>query len=193
MKPISVEHPFQQWCLDFIGEINPILSSQHKWIPTATYYFIQWVEAIPTRPTKNIVIIDFLLNNIISIFPFPRNLITNNAQDFKSNKMVILCSNYNNILSHSTTYYPQGNGLEESSNKSLVRIIKMLLQENKMACHINLDCIMGRQSKYKKSHRNFSFSAYIWHRCFISSFFGRTSNEIIIGRRSKIKCNLEDN
>ena len=34
-------------------------------------------------------------------------------------------------LIHSTTYYPQGNGLVESSNKSLVTIIKKLLEENK--------------------------------------------------------------
>ena len=32
---------------------------------------------------------------------------------------------------HSTSYYPQGNGLAESSNKSLVRIIKKLLEDNK--------------------------------------------------------------
>ena len=32
---------------------------------------------------------------------------------------------------HSTSYYPQGNGLAESSNKSLVRVIKKLLEDNK--------------------------------------------------------------
>lgn len=37
LKPISVEVPLQQWLLDFIGEINPISSSQHKWIMIATY------------------------------------------------------------------------------------------------------------------------------------------------------------
>ena len=31
---------------------------------------------------------------------------------------------------HSTSYYPQGNGLAESSNKSLVRIIRKLLETN---------------------------------------------------------------
>ena len=41
------------------------------------------------------------------------------------------CENYNVILSHSTPYYPQGNGLAESSNKILVRIIKKLLVDNK--------------------------------------------------------------
>jgi len=34
-------------------------------------------------------------------------------------------------LVHSTSYYLQGNGLAESSNKSLVRIIKKLLEDNK--------------------------------------------------------------
>jgi hypothetical protein len=36
-------------------------------------------------------------------------------------------------LIHSTPYYPQGNGLVESSNKSLIKIIKILLEDNKKA------------------------------------------------------------
>lgn len=36
LKPISVETTFQQWCLDFIREIHPGSSTQHKWILTAT-------------------------------------------------------------------------------------------------------------------------------------------------------------
>lgn len=47
--------------------------------------------------------------------------------------MVKFCEDYNTTLSHSTTNYPQGNGLAESSNKSLIRIINKLLQENKKA------------------------------------------------------------
>jgi len=36
-------------------------------------------------------------------------------------------------LIHSTPYYPQGNGLAESSNKSLIKIIKILLEDNRKA------------------------------------------------------------
>ena len=50
----------------------------------------------------------------------------------------MFCSDYNIILSHSTAYYPQGNGLAEYSNKILVRIIKKLLQDNKKAWHAKL-------------------------------------------------------
>ena len=36
------------------------------------------------------------------------------------------------------TYYPQGNGLVESSNKILVNIIKKLLEDNKKSWHTKL-------------------------------------------------------
>ena len=91
------------------------------------------MEEIPTRHATDAVIIQFLENNILSKFGYPRGLITDNAQAFKSNKIVKLCNDYNIILSHSTSYYPEGNGLAESSNKSLVRIIKKKLQDNKKA------------------------------------------------------------
>jgi hypothetical protein len=45
---------------------------------------------------------------------------------------------YNITLGHSMAYYPQGNGLEKSSNKSLNKILKRLLQQNKRSWHKNL-------------------------------------------------------
>ena len=81
------------------------------------------------------MIIEFLVNNIMSRFGCPKKLVTDNAKAFSSAKMIKFCVDYNIILAHSTTYYPQGNGLTESSNKSLVKMIKKLLQENKRAWH----------------------------------------------------------
>jgi hypothetical protein len=49
LKPISMEEPFQQWGLDFIGKINPTYSGHHKWILIATDYFTKWIEVVPTR------------------------------------------------------------------------------------------------------------------------------------------------
>jgi transposase InsO family protein len=66
------------------------------------------------------------------------NIIADNATAFKSRKLEKISSDYNIALGHSTSYYPQGNGLAKSLNKSLVRIIKKLLQENKKAWHKNL-------------------------------------------------------
>ena len=105
---------------------------------TSTNYFTKWVEVVPTRQATDVVIIDFLLSNIMSRFGCPRNIVTHNAKDFTSTKLVKFCNDYNIIPSHSTAYYPQGNGLDESSNKSLVRIIMKLLEDNKKAWHAKL-------------------------------------------------------
>ena len=131
LKSIVVNAPFQQWGLDFIKEINTSSSGQYKWILTATYFFTKWLEAIPTRNAIDKVIIEFIQENILSRFGCPRKLLTDNAQDFKSKSMVAFCENDGIILKHSTTYYPQGNGLVESSNKNIIQSIKKLLKQNK--------------------------------------------------------------
>eukprot|EP00253_Pinus_taeda_P016611 PITA_16611 len=119
LMPIATERPFQQWGLDFIGEINPSSSGQHRWILTATDYFTKWIEAIPCRQANDSTIIQFLETNILARFGCPHKIITDNAAAFRSKKMVSFCHKFHINLGHSTAYYPQGNGLAESSNKSL--------------------------------------------------------------------------
>jgi len=131
LKPISVETLFQKWELDFIGEIHPPSSAQHKWILTTTNYFTKWIEAIPSRQATTTVIITFLESNILSRFGCPTKLITDNGATFQSIRMIYFCNKYHITLGHSTTYYSQGNRLAESSNKSLVNIIKKLSDNNK--------------------------------------------------------------
>jgi transposase InsO family protein len=130
LKPVMVTGPFQQWGLDFIGEIHPPSSSQHRWILVATDYFTKWIEAIPTRNANHTVIINFLYDHIFARFGCPKRLVTDNAVAFNDKTLVKLCEDMGIQLVHSTTYYPQGNGLAESSNKSLIRIVKKLLEQN---------------------------------------------------------------
>jgi transposase InsO family protein len=125
-----VNGPFQQWGLDFIGEINPSSSGQHKWILVATKYFTKWIEAIPTRNATHQVVMKFLYENILSRFGFPKRLVTDNETSFKADALVDMFKSTGIQLVHSTPYYPQCNGLAESSNKSLIRIIRKLFGEN---------------------------------------------------------------
>ncbi|KAH9295227.1 hypothetical protein KI387_038815, partial [Taxus chinensis] len=39
LQPVSIEAPFKQWGMDFIGEILDPSSVGHKWILVATDYF----------------------------------------------------------------------------------------------------------------------------------------------------------
>jgi hypothetical protein len=125
LKPISVESSFQQWGLDFIGEIHPP-SGQHRWMLTATDYFTKWIEVVPcSQATDSVILNSWKI--ILSRFGCPRKIITDNAAAFRSKKLIEICSQYHITLGHSTAYYPQGNGLAESSNKSLVNILRKTL------------------------------------------------------------------
>jgi transposase InsO family protein len=118
--------------LDFIGEIHPPSSGQHRWIPTTTEYFTKWIEAAPTRSTSHKLIINFL-EDIIARFGCRNRIVTDNVASFKSDPLVKFCEKFEISLIHSTPYYPQGNGLAKSSNKSLIKLIKILLEDNKRA------------------------------------------------------------
>jgi ribonuclease HI len=132
LKPVVVSAPFQQWGLDFIGEIHPPSSGQHRWILTATDYFTKWIEVVPTRSTSHKVIIS-LLEDVMARFGCPSRIVTDNATPFRSEPLVKFCEQFEISLIHSTPYYPQGNGLAESSNKGLIKLIKILLEDNKRA------------------------------------------------------------
>eukprot|EP00253_Pinus_taeda_P026880 PITA_26880 len=131
LKTNTYERTFSAVGLGFIGEINPHSSGQHRWILVATDYFTKWIEAIPTRKADHNVVMKFLTENIFRRFGCPHKLITDNAATFRAKKLVDMCDSMGIKLVHSTSYYPQGNGLAESSNKSLIRIIKKLLEDNK--------------------------------------------------------------
>eukprot|EP00253_Pinus_taeda_P024129 PITA_24129 len=83
-------------------------------------------------------IIQFLESNILSKFGCCEKIITDNAAAFKSKKIINFFHKYHITLGPSTTCYPQGNDLAESSNKSLINIIKKLLEENKKNWHKKL-------------------------------------------------------
>eukprot|EP00253_Pinus_taeda_P007461 PITA_07461 len=101
------------------------------WILAATDYFTKWIEAIPTRKVDHHVVMRFLTKNIFTRFGYPHKLVTDNAAAFRAKELVDMCDSMGIELVHSTSYYPQGNGIAESSNKSLIRIIKKMLEYNK--------------------------------------------------------------
>jgi transposase InsO family protein len=137
--------------LDFIGEIHPPSSGQHRWILTATDYFTKWIEAIPTRSASHKVIIIFL-EDIFAWFGCPSRIVNDNAASFRSKPLVRFCEQYGISLIHSTPYYPQGNGLVESFNKSLIKLIKKLLEANKRAWDLKLKlALWADQVTTKKS------------------------------------------
>ena len=130
LKPIIIEGPFQQHGLNFIGLISPTSSAGHQYIITAIDYFTKWVEAKATKKTTSGVVCEFIKENILVRFGVPIKLVMDNVSYFSSIKIIDFYFEYGITIGHSSDYFPQGNGQEESSNKNLMNIVKKLVSNN---------------------------------------------------------------
>jgi transposase InsO family protein len=126
-----VEAPFQQRGLDFIGLFKDNSSNGYTWIITATDYFTKWVEAMPTKSAADKVVMDFLEDKIITRFGVPTKITTDNAKAYNSTELSSFYFKYGIMLSQSSNYYPQGNGLAEYNNKNLMNILKKTVGDSK--------------------------------------------------------------
>ena len=120
-----------------LGEelVSLFATSQRSSIQFDVYYFATFQiigYSLATRSASHKVIISFL-EDIIARFGCPSRIVIDNAASFRSEPLIRFCEQFQISLIHSTPYYPQGNGLAKSSNKSLIRIIKRLLEDNKRA------------------------------------------------------------
>lgn len=76
----------------------------------ATDYFTKWVEEIPTRNATSKVVINFILNNIVTRFGCPQKIVTDNVMCFRSEEYNNFCKKYSIIEYTLSPYHPQGNG-----------------------------------------------------------------------------------
>lgn len=130
LQPVLEVRPFAQWGLDFIGPVSPPSSAGHRYILTTIDYCTRWTEAIVCKHCTTEVVTDFLESFILNRFGCPYALVCDNGPAFASLKFASWAFDYGIALKFSSNYYPQGNGLTESTNKNLITVIKKLLDRN---------------------------------------------------------------
>jgi transposase InsO family protein len=117
--------------LDFVSEFKDNSNNGYRWILTTAEYFTRWVEVISIKKATKEVVMNFLEDRIITRFGAPTKITSDNVKDIGSLTLANFCSKYGVVVSHSSNYYSQENGLVESSNKNLMNIIKKTMGENK--------------------------------------------------------------
>jgi len=138
MNPIIKPWPFRGWGIDMIGQIFPASSKGHKFIIAATDYFAKWVEAVPMKKVTTKDVIDFIKEHIINRFGIPQTITTDQGSVFISDEFQIFVDSLGIRLLNSSPYYAQANGQAESSNKSLIKLIKRKIAEQPKRWHTTL-------------------------------------------------------
>jgi hypothetical protein len=75
-------------------------------------------------------VVSFLKSHIVTRFDIPECLVFDNDSYFSSLDMNVFTMEKGIKMKYSANYYPQGNGLAESTNKNLMKIIKRIVSEN---------------------------------------------------------------
>jgi hypothetical protein len=101
-------------------------------------YFTIWSEAALLKVVKTNHVISFLNTNIITRFDIPKCLVIDNDSYFSSLNMTVFSLEKGIKLKYYASYYPQGNGLVESTNKNLIKITKRTASENQKNWHNTL-------------------------------------------------------
>jgi hypothetical protein len=175
LQSISIEQPFTQWGLDIIGPINKNSSKGNIYILTTTDYFTKWKEAIALKKVDYDELIKFLKDNILSGFGVLEKFITDNGSIFIGSKFTKFCGEYGIVMGQSSNYYPQGNGLFESTNKTLIHILKKTIDQSQKNWHLKLiDALWARKMTLKDS-------------------IGMSPCMLVYGKEEKIPINLELN
>jgi hypothetical protein len=124
LHPIIKLWPFRGCGLDFIGEIHPSSSKGHRFVLVVTDYFTKWTEVVALKNMTHMEVIEFITEHIIHRFGIPQTLTIDQGASFISKKVHEFAELYRIKLINSFPYYAQTNGHAESSNRTLISLIK---------------------------------------------------------------------
>jgi hypothetical protein len=130
LHPIMKHWPFRGWGLDFIGEIHPSSSKGHWLVLVAIDYFTKWTKFVALKSVTHKEVIEFLTEHVIHWFGIPQTLTTDEETSFMSKEVQDFAELYNIKLLNSYSYYAQANGQAESSNRTLISIIKKNISDD---------------------------------------------------------------
>eukprot|EP01018_Ginkgo_biloba_P009792 Gb_07726 [translate_table: standard] len=159
LLPILVLTPFAKWGLDFVGPINPPSSAGHRYIVTATDYMTKWVEAVPLKKIDQETTPDFIYQWIMCRFGVPLEIVSDRGAQFMSQLVATLMEQLQIKHLFFVAYHPKGNGLAESTNKTLVHILKHMVGQHKREWHILLfSTLWAYHTTFKASTQATPFS-----------------------------------
>nr|MCH9869382.1 transposase family protein [Serratia marcescens] len=150
LHPTIASWPFEMWGTDVIGPIDPPSAKGHRFILAATDYFSRWTEAVALKEVKTEDILKFFREHILYRFGTPRRILSDNGPSFRSFKIGRFAKQHKFEWRYSSIYNPRANGLAETFNKTLVKLLKKVVTKNKRDWHLRLPEALWA---YRISHR----------------------------------------
>ena len=139
-----------KWELDFVGPVKKTRHTRKKYILVATNYATKWIEARALQTNSAQENAQFSYESVLTRFGCPLHLVSDQGSHFINGTIQVFTEHF--LLRHttSTTYYLQGNGQAESTNKVIVKMLQKLVNDNRTDWDIQLYTVLfSYQTAYK--------------------------------------------
>lgn len=130
--PINPSRMFEIWAIDFVGPFSiPGQRTGARYIITAVEFVTKWAEAEAVDTCSSEVAAKFIYDNIIVRFGCPLTLISDQGTHFINKTIAVLTKEFNITHLKTAAYHPQANGAVESFNKTLVKGLTKICNQDK--------------------------------------------------------------
>ena len=108
----------------------PVSSNGNQYLLVIQDYFTKWLEAIPLKNQSADSIVTALIK-VFAVFGFPRYLHSDQGANFESTILQKTCEAFGVHKTRTTPYHPQGDGLVERANRSIIQMLRVYCNKNK--------------------------------------------------------------
>ena len=127
LKSTPIGKPWQMIGVDILSV--PMSFSGNKCLLVIQDYFTKWANAIPLPNQKAVTITNALIN-LFAIMNLPDIVHSDQGQNFESTVLKQTLEAFGIQKSHTTAYHPQGDGLVERFNRSLLQLLRAYIEKH---------------------------------------------------------------
>ncbi|KAH9103881.1 hypothetical protein AeMF1_019899, partial [Aphanomyces euteiches] len=139
MPIYSLRGPFGLLVVDALGPL-PTTNRGNKYILVFADYFTRWVEAFPVADLKTSTFSRVLIDEVLCRFGIPDKLLSDRGSNFVSELATTMYTTLGIHKLASAPYHPQGQGLVERFNHTIVQMMKIYVNDH----HTDWDTYLPR-------------------------------------------------
>ena len=122
LQTIQAGYPMQVVSVDIMGPL-PETTDGCRYVLVAADHFTRWVEVYAIRNQEAITVAKKLVDKMFCRFSPPEQLHSDQGRQFESDLIAEICKLLEIRKTHTTPYHPQGNGMVERFNRTLLDML----------------------------------------------------------------------
>ena len=127
MQSVPVGGPFEMIGMDFVGPL-PLSDKGNRYLLVVSDYYTTWAEAMPDQKAETTA--QALISRVVFRYGMPLVIHSDQGRNLESAVIREMCEMLGIKISRTTPYHPQGDGLVERLNTTLIQSLSKYVRPN---------------------------------------------------------------